>query len=71
MKKMQRNLMMVLVMSLASFIGWFKGDEAKQKWVYKWKMTYEEKRQLAQKRMAERKGKVQLDDFEWSSYHEG
>jgi membrane protein implicated in regulation of membrane protease activity len=70
MKKMQRNLTLIFIMAIASFIGWLKGDEAKQKWVYKWRSSYEQKRQLAQKRIAERKGKVQLDDFEWSSYHE-
>jgi hypothetical protein len=57
-------------MAMAAVIGWLKGNEARQKWVYKWKLSYEEKRQLAEKRMAERKGKILLDDFEWSSYHQ-
>jgi hypothetical protein len=69
MKKFYRNLFLSLALMLATFIGWVKGPEAKQKWIYKWKTSFNEKRQLAKKRLAAREGKVQLDDIEWASYH--
>ena len=69
MKKFYRNLILSLVMVAATVIGWVKGTEAKQKWVYRWKSNYDDKRQLAKKRMAARQGQVQLDDIEWSSFH--
>jgi hypothetical protein len=69
MKKFYRNLILSLAMVAATIIGWVKGNEAKQKWMYKWKTSYQEKRELARKRMAVRQGQVQLDDIEWASYH--
>ena len=69
MKKMRANLILSVIMVMATVIGWVKGNEARQKWVYKWKTSYDEKRQLAKKRMEARMGQVQLDDIEWSSFH--
>jgi hypothetical protein len=69
MKKMQQTLVIALVMMGATVIGWVKGNEAKQKWVYRRKTSFDEKRQLAKKRMAAREGQVQLDDIEWASFH--
>jgi hypothetical protein len=69
MKKMYRGFLLTLIMVAATILGWVKGTEAKQKWVYKWKSSYDEKRQLAKKRMASRKGGVVLDDIEWASFH--
>jgi hypothetical protein len=69
MKKFYRNLILSAAMASATIIGWVKGSEAKQKWVYKWKSSYQEKRELAKKRMAVRQGQVQLDDIEWASFH--
>ncbi len=69
MKKMKNSFLFGLIMIIAAVIGWVKGDEAKQKWVYKWKTSYDEKRQLAKKRMDARSGQVQLDDIEWASFH--
>ena len=69
MKKMRQTMVIVLIMLGATVIGWVKGNEAKQKWVYKRKTSFDEKRQLAKKRMAARQGQVQLDDIEWASYH--
>jgi hypothetical protein len=70
MKTLQTKLIITLAMGMAVLIGWFQGDEAKQKWVYKWRMTHEEKRQIAQKRSMEKKRGIFLDDYEWSSFHE-
>jgi len=69
MKNFYRNLLLSVVMIFASIVGWVKGTEAKQKLVYKWKTSYDEKRQLARKRMALRKGQVVLDDVEWAAFH--
>jgi hypothetical protein len=69
MKKFQRNLILILAMVAATIIGWVKGDEAKQKWIYKWRTSYEEKREMARKRIAAREGQVLLDDIEWASFH--
>lgn len=69
MKKFYRNLILSLAMMAATIIGWVKGTEAKQKWMYKWRTSYQEKRELARKRMAVRQGQVPLDDIEWASFH--
>jgi hypothetical protein len=69
MKKFYRTLLLSMVMIMATVVGWVKGTEAKQKLVYKWKSSYDEKRQLAKKRMALRKGQVVLDDVEWAAFH--
>ena len=69
MNNFYRNFLFGAVVVLATVLGWVKGPEAKQKWMYKWKSSYNEKRQLAKKRLAHRKGQVVLDDVEWASYH--
>ncbi|MEP6749965.1 MAG: hypothetical protein ABJB86_19660 [Bacteroidota bacterium] len=69
MKKYYRNFLLSIVMVAATILGWVKGPEAKQKLVYKWKTSYDEKRQLARKRIASRRGQVVLDDVEWASFH--
>ena len=69
MKNFYRNLLLSALMIFASVVGWVKGTEAKQKLVYKWKTSYDEKRQLARKRIALRKGQVVLDDVEWAAFH--
>ncbi len=69
MKNFYRNLLLSIVMVAATIVGWVKGTEAKQKWVYKWKTSYDQKRVLAKKRLAHRKGQVVLDDVEWAAFH--
>jgi hypothetical protein len=69
MKKIYRNFLLTLIMVAATVVGWVKGTEAKQKLVYKWKSSYDQKRQLAKKKMESRKGGVILDDIEWASFH--
>jgi hypothetical protein len=69
MKNFYRNFLLTVVMVVATFVGWVKGQDAKQKLVYKWKTGYNEKRQLARKRIAIRKGQVILDEVEWASFH--
>ena len=54
---------------LGACIWMFKGSEARQKWVFKIKHKYDNRRQLAEKKSIARKGGVVLDDFELASYH--
>ena len=46
-----------------------KGSEAKQKWVFKIKDKYENKKNQAQKKLIKKRGGVLLDDIEMQSYH--
>ena len=69
MKNIYRNFLLGVLMVAATIVGWVKGTEAKQKLVYKWKSSYDEKCQLAKKRVAIRKGQVVLDDVEWAAFH--
>jgi hypothetical protein len=69
MNKFYRGFLLGAVMAVATVVGWVKGNDAKQKLVYRWRTSYDEKRQLAKKRMAQRRGQVVLDDVEWASFH--
>jgi len=61
--------MVILVIIIAALVGFFKGDEAKQKWVFKIKDKYDNRRQIAEKKSIARKGGVMLDDIELAAYH--
>ncbi len=56
-------------MLVGSLVGFFKGSEAKQKWVFKIKDKYDNRRQMAEKKKIARKGGVLLDDIEMAAYH--
>jgi hypothetical protein len=47
----------------------FKGTEAKQKWVFRIKSRFEEKRHLAEEKKIVRQGGVALDDIEIAAFH--
>jgi hypothetical protein len=47
----------------------FKGNEAKQKWVFKIKSSFDEKKHLAEQRKVIRQGGVALDDIEIAAFH--
>ncbi len=59
----------VLILTIGTFIEIVKGAEARQKWEFKIKNRYAEKRQLAEKKKLLRSGAVPLDDIEISSFH--
>ena len=59
----------VLILVVGSVIGIFKGTEARQKYVFKVKNRFEEKRQLAEERRLLRSGGVALDDIEKAAFH--
>ena len=60
---------MLTLLTVGTFIGLFKGPEAKQKWMFKIKNREESKRQLAEKKKVLREGAVPLDEIELAAYH--
>lgn len=70
MKKLQNRVLLLLVLAIGSLVGLFKGTEAKQKWVFKIKSLYAEKRQLAQQKRLLRQGGVPLDEIELAAFHQ-
>jgi hypothetical protein len=69
MKRYRTRLVIFLAFTIGTLIGVFKGEEAKQKWVFKIKSKYDTKRQVAERKMIARKGGVLLDEIEMASYH--
>ena len=68
MNRFQHNLVVMLAVFVGTIVGLFKGTEAKQKWVYKIKSRYEDKRQIAAKKTIQ-PGQVMLDDIELAAFH--
>lgn len=64
----QRFTIAFLVLT-SILIGLFKGAQAKQKWAFKIKDKYINRRHIAEQKSIARKGGVLLDDIEMSSYH--
>ena len=62
-------MVIFFAVAIASVIGVVKGEEAKQKWVFKMKTKYDTRRLMAERRSILRKGGVILDDIEMASYH--
>ncbi len=69
MKRVRKKIVIFLAVTIGTFIGMFKGEEAKQKWVFKLRTKYENKRLVAERKSIARKGGVQLDDIEMAAYH--
>jgi hypothetical protein len=69
MKKYRTKLVIFIALTIGTLIGTFKGEEAKQKWVFKVRSKYDNKRLMAERRLIARKGGVLLDDIELASYH--
>ena len=65
----KNKFLLFLVISVGSVIGIVKGEEAKQKWVFKIKSRFEEKRHLAELKKIQKGGGVLLDDIEIASFH--
>ena len=57
------------IMVVGSLIGAFKGQEAKQKWMFKILSKQDEKQTRSVRKAEARKGKVSLDDIEMAAYH--
>jgi hypothetical protein len=69
MKRVRKKIVIFLAVTIGTVIGMLKGEEAKQKWVFKLKTKYENKRLVAQKKSIVRQGGVLLDDIEMAAYH--
>ena len=73
MKGMKQNLaiflIVLMVVLVGTLVGFFKGSEAKQKWVFKMKDKYDNRRQIAERKSIARRGGVLLDDIELAAYH--
>ena len=69
MRRFRNKLVIFLAVTVGGAIGLFKGEEAKQKWVFKIRSKYENRRLMAEKKSIARKGGVLLDDIEMASYH--
>ena len=69
MTRITSRWMMVLLLTVGTVIGILKGSEARQKWVFKIKNRYEEKKQQAEYKKLLRSGGVALDDIEIASFH--
>ena len=69
MKQVNNRMVILMILLVGTFIGIFRGSEAKQKWVFKIKNRYEEKRQLAEQQKILREGGVPLDDIEIAAFH--
>ena len=69
MKRTKSNVVIFLAFTIGTLIGLFKGEEAKQKWVFKIKSKYDTKRQVAERKMIARQGGVLLDEIEMASFH--
>ena len=68
MNTFRHKLIIMLAVFVGSIVGLFRGTEARQKWVYKIKSRYEDKRQMAMKKTLQ-PGEVMLDDIELAAFH--
>jgi hypothetical protein len=69
MKGVKNKMVVFLAVTVGGMIGVVKGEEAKQKWVFRMKSKYENRRLMAEKKSIARKGGVLLDDIEMAAYH--
>jgi hypothetical protein len=69
MKGIKNKVVVFLAVSVGGMIGVIKGEEAKQKWVFRMKSKYENRRLMAERKSIARKGGVMLDDIELASFH--
>jgi hypothetical protein len=69
MKKYTNKMVVFLAVTVGTIIGVFKGEEAKQKWVFKIRTKYDNRRLMAERRSIARKGGVLLDDIELAAFH--
>ena len=69
MSRSKNRTVLFLAITIGSIIGLFRGEEARQKWVFKIKSKYDNKRLIAERKLIARKGGVLLDEIEMSSYH--
>lgn len=69
MKGIKNKVVVFLAVTVGGMIGFIKGEEAKQKWVFRMRSKYENRRLMAERKSIARKGGVLLDDIELAAYH--
>ena len=69
MKQVNNKYVVLLAIVIGTIVGIFKGAEAKQKWVFRIKNRYEEKRKMAEHKKLLKDGGVALDDIEMAAFH--
>ena len=62
-------MLVFLAVTVGGMIGVVKGEEARQKWVFRMKSKYENRRLMAERKSLARKGGVLLDDIELAAFH--
>ena len=65
----KNRVVVFLAVSVGGMIGLVKGEEAKQKWVFRMKSKYDNRRLMAERKSLARKGGVLLDDIELAAFH--
>jgi hypothetical protein len=65
----KNRVIVFLALSVGGMIGVIKGEEAKQKWVFRMKSKYENRRLIAERKSIARRGGVLLDDIELAAFH--
>ena len=65
----KNKVVVFLAVTVGGMIGIVKGEEAKQKWVFRVKSKYENRRLMAERKSIARKGGVMLDDIELAAFH--
>jgi len=69
MKGITNKIIILLAVSIGVMVGLFRGEEAKQKWMFKVRSKYDNRRLMAERKSIARKGGVLLDDIEMAAYH--
>jgi hypothetical protein len=69
MKRIRQKAVILIAVAFGTVLGMFRGQEAKQKWMFKFMSKRDEKRQTAKLRNELEKGMVLLDDIEMSAFH--
>ena len=69
MNQFNNKWILILILAVGTVISIFKGPDARNKWLFKIKNRFEEKKQLAEQKKLLRSGGVLLDDIELASFH--
>jgi hypothetical protein len=69
MKGVKNRMVVFLAVTIGGMVGLVKGEEAKQKFVFRMRSKYDNRRLMAERKSIARKGGVVLDDIEMAAYH--
>lgn len=69
MKGVKNKMVVFLAVTIGGMVGLVKGEEAKQKFVFRMRSKYDNRRLMAERKSLARKGGVVLDDIEMAAYH--